>query len=239
MPEEGIPLLQHKNILSFEEIESFVKHAATQGITKVRITGGEPLVRKGIVKLVEMLSQIRGIEDLSMSTNGILLDKFAEQLKNAGLMRVNISLDSLNPERFRVITRMGNLQDVLNGITASQKVGLKPIKLNCVVKKSRLEPDAILVTKFAKDHNLEVRFIREMDLENGIFYEVEGGDGGKCDICQRLRLTASGDLKPCLFDASSYNIRTLGNEKAFSEAVKNKPACGFLNHTGKFYNIGG
>jgi cyclic pyranopterin phosphate synthase len=239
MPEAGIPLLLHKDILSFEEIESFVSYAATCGISKIRITGGEPLVRKGIEKLVEMISRIPGIDDLSMTTNGILLGKYARLLKQAGLMRVNISLDTTDPLRFHEITRLGNLQDVLDGITAARDAGFSPIKLNCVVKKSRLEPDAMLVAKFARENDLSLRFIREMDLENGIFYEVDGGDGGKCNICNRLRLTAGGDLKPCLFDASSYNIRILGNEKAFTEAIKNKPACGTLNQKGKFYNIGG
>jgi cyclic pyranopterin phosphate synthase len=239
MPEEGIPLLQHKNILSFEEIVSFVKTATENGITKIRITGGEPLVRRDIVKLVEMISQIPGIEDLSMTTNGILLEQFASQLKNAGLMRINISLDTTNPERFREITRLGELSDVLSGIKAAQKAGLSPIKLNCVVKKSRLEQDAILVAKFAYENKLQVRFIQEMDLENGIFYEVDGGEGGKCSSCNRLRLTASGDLKPCLLDTSSYNIRQMGNEQAFFEAVKNKPACGTMNSKGNFYTIGG
>ena len=239
MPEEGIPLLHHKNILSFEEIESFVKHAASRGITKVRITGGEPLVRKGIATLVEMIAKIPGIEDLSMTTNGILLPKYASALKRAGLMRVNISLDTLDPQRFREISRIGELQDVLDGINAAVNAGLAPVKLNCVVKKSRLEPDAVLVARFAQERNLSVRFIREMNLENGTFYEVEGGEGGKCSTCNRLRLTASGDLKPCLFDISAFNIRTLGNEKALSEALKNKPACGTLNSKGKFYTIGG
>ncbi len=239
MPEEGIPLLQHKNILSFEEIESFVRHAVSEGITKVRITGGEPLVRRGIITLVEMIRKIPGIEDLSMTTNGILLGKYAAALKQAGLMRVNISLDTLDPRRFREITRTGDLQDVLNGISAARNAGFDPIKLNCVIKKSRLEPDAILVAKFARENKLSVRFIREMDLENGIFYEVDGGEGGKCNTCNRLRLTASGELKPCLFDKSSYNIRELGNEKAFSEAIKNKPACGTLNQKGTFYTLGG
>ena len=239
MPEEGIPLLQHKNILSFEEIVSFVRHATSCGITKVRITGGEPLVRRGIINLVEMIAKIPGIEDLSMTTNGIFLPKYAAALKQAGLMRVNISLDTLDPHRFREITRTGELQDVLKGITAAQNAGLNPVKLNCVVKKSRLEPDAILVAKFAYENNLGVRFIREMDLENGLFYEVDGGEGGKCNTCNRLRLTANGDLKPCLFDKSSYNIRELGNQNALAEAVANKPACGTLNYMGKFYNIGG
>jgi cyclic pyranopterin phosphate synthase len=239
MPEEGIPLLHHNNILSFEEIENFVRAATDKGITKVRITGGEPLVRKDIVSLVKMLSRIPLIEDLSMTSNGILLEKFAVQLKEAGLMRVNISLDTLDPQRFREITRLGNLQDVLKGIDAAKKAALNPIKLNCVVKKSSLEPDAVMVAKFANENNLDIRYIREMDLENGIFYNVDGGEGGKCYTCNRLRLTASGDLKPCLFDKCSFNIRELGCTKALFEAIRNKPACGTFNHKGKFYNIGG
>ncbi|MCB8994144.1 MAG: radical SAM protein [Bacteroidales bacterium] len=239
MPEEGIPLLRHKNILSFEEITDFVRTAVSTGITKVRLTGGEPLVRKGIVELVEMLGQIPGIEDLSMTTNGILLKKYAHDLKKAGLMRVNISLDTLDPERFREITRLGDVQDVLGGIEAALDAGLKPVKLNCVIKKNRLEPDALLVARYAEDKNIQVRYIREMDLDNGIFYEVDGGEGGKCNTCNRLRLTANGDLNPCLFDKASYNIREMGALNALSEAVKNKPACGTLNRKGKFYNIGG
>jgi cyclic pyranopterin phosphate synthase len=112
MPEEGIKLFRHEEILSFSEIAEFTKVAVANGVTKVRITGGEPLVRKGITALVRMISDIEGIEDLSMTTNGTLLNQFAVDLRNAGLKRVNISLDTIDPEKFKAITRTGDINDV-------------------------------------------------------------------------------------------------------------------------------
>ena len=239
MPAEGITLLRHEDILNFDEILEFTRIAVSYGINKVRITGGEPLVRKGIVHLVTGLSAINGIKDLSMTTNGMLLEKYARELKQAGLQRINISLDTLDPARYRAITRTGNLERVMAGIQAATNAGLSPLKINCVVKKSRLEKDAMEVAAFAMNHGYQVRFIREMDLARGIFYEVEGGEGGKCSTCNRLRLTATGDVKPCLFNPAAYNVRKLGHEEAFLAAVRNKPACGTRNKTGRFSAIGG
>lgn len=239
MPEEGIEHIPHSRILSFEEITNFTQIAARHGITKVRLTGGEPLVRKGIVTLVSMLSRINGITDLSITTNGILLKQYASELKNAGLQRVNISLDTLNPERYRQITRLGDIRQVLEGIDQARKVGLTPIKLNCVIKKSSDEPDALMVKKFAREHGLEARFIPQMDLETGYFGEVEGGEGGHCSTCNRIRLTANGIVKPCLFSEIGYDVRELGAEEALLQAVKNKPAKGTINPNGTFYSIGG
>jgi cyclic pyranopterin phosphate synthase len=128
MPEEGIQLLRHEDILSFDEITDFTGIAVKNGVSKVRITGGEPLVRKGIVTLVEMISGIDGIKDLSMTTNGTLLKNFAIDLKLAGLHRVNISLDTIDPARFEFITRGGKIDEVLEGIDAAQKAGLSPVK---------------------------------------------------------------------------------------------------------------
>lgn len=239
MPEEGVKMLSHRDILSFDEILEIVKFGASKGITKVRITGGEPLVRKGIVALIKMISKIEGINDLSMTTNAVLLPKFAHELAKAGLQRVNISLDTLDPEKFNKITRIGKLEDVLAGIDAAKKAGLRPIKLNCVIKKSSQEPDALQVAKFAEENDLQVRFIHEMDLETGDFSVVEGGEGGNCSTCNRLRLTANGMLKPCLFSNADYSIRELGIEKAYQLAITNKPKSGHINNTGNFYNIGG
>ena len=134
MPETGIKLVPHENILSFEEIRDFVRVGVGLGIRKVRLTGGEPLVRKGIVQLVEMLAATPGIKDLGMTTNGILLDRYATDLAAAGLHRVNISLDSLDAGNFKYITRVGQLDSVLSGIEAAQEAGLNPVKINCVVK---------------------------------------------------------------------------------------------------------
>jgi len=239
MPAEGVEMMNHSDILSFDEILDVVKVGVDFGINKVRITGGEPLVRKGVVSLIQMISEIPGVNDLSMTTNGILLEKYAMDLKNAGLQRVNISLDTLNPLRYREITRLGDIRQVENGIQAAISAGLDPIKINCVIKNSPDEPDAKLVSEYGKSNGLEVRFIHEMDLNNGIFHGVIGGDGGNCLICNRLRLTSNGYLKPCLFSNTGYSVRELGTKLAFELALENKPECGSFNTTGKFYNLGG
>ena len=133
MPPEGVPWRPHDDILRYEEIETVVRAAASLGISKVRLTGGEPLVRLGMVDLVAMLASIPGLDDLAMTTNGILLARYAEELKAAGLRRVNVSLDTLRPERFRRITRLGELSDALEGIAAAKEAGLVPVKVNTVV----------------------------------------------------------------------------------------------------------
>ncbi len=239
MPEEGIHLLRHEDILTFTEITGFTRIAVKNGVTKVRITGGEPLVRKGIVSLIEMISVIDGIDDLSMTTNGVLLKEFAIALKNAGLRRVNISLDTIDPFRFTNITRGGNVKKVLEGIRAAKEAGLLPVKINCVVKENENEPDARMVTEFCSENELEIRYIRQMDLVAGHFSTVIGGTGGDCTKCNRIRLTSDGKLKPCLFNDIEFDIRKIGYEEAMTMAIDLKPECGSVNSTGGFYNIGG
>jgi cyclic pyranopterin phosphate synthase len=239
MPEEGIQLLRHQDILSFDEITNFTRVAVENGVTKVRITGGEPLVRKGITDLVRMISEIKGINDLSMTTNGILLKQFSNELKAAGLHRVNISLDTIDPEKFKAVTVTGNISDVFKGIKAARNSGLLPVKINCVIKESKDEEEVEGVTRFCKDNNLEIRYIRQMDLVKGHFSMVDGGTGGDCSLCNRLRLTANGKLKPCLFNNIEFDIREHGFEKAIKLAVELKPEYGSKNETGTFYNIGG
>ena len=239
MPEAGISLLHHKEILTFDEIKDFTKIAVANGVTKVRITGGEPLVRKGIITLVRMISEIKGIRDLSMTTNGVLLKQFAGELRSAGLHRINISLDTIDPEKFSAITRTGNINDVFEGIKAAKNAGLYPVKINCVIKKSKEEEEAKAVTRFCNDNDLEIRYITQMDLIKGHFSMVDGGTGGDCGLCNRLRLTANGKLKPCLFNNIQFDIRELGFENALKQAIQLKPECGSKNETGAFYNIGG
>ena len=251
MPEEGIPLVNHSEILSFDEIEDFTRFAVLRGINKVRITGGEPLVRKGITELVRRLASIEGIDDLSMTTNGQLLSQYAGELATAGLMRINISLDTADPHRYREITRGGDISKVFEGIEAAISAGLIPVKLNCVVKNERDEPDAQSVLRYAESISrkmnsgkekkswIEVRFIKMMDLHTGSFGIVDGGDGGDCPRCNRVRLTANGLVKPCLFNDLGYSTRDLGAERALEMAINNKPVRGSHNNTGKFYNIGG
>ena len=239
MPEEGIKLLRHEDILSFDEIADFTKVAVEFGVTKVRITGGEPLVRKGIVTLVSMLACIAGIKDLSMTTNGVLLADFAMDLKHAGLQRVNISLDTVDKDKFEFISRSNSLDAVLKGIKAAVRAGLVPVKINCVIMNSSDEVEAKAVTEYCRNNGLEIRYIRQMDLVNGHFSVVEGGTGGDCLVCNRLRLTSNGLLKPCLFNDLSFDIRELGYETALNKAADHKPKCGTRNFTGEFYNIGG
>jgi GTP 3',8-cyclase len=239
MPEEGIRLLRHEDILTFAEITDFVKVAVANGITKVRITGGEPLVRKGIVTLVGMIAGIDGVRDLSMTSNGVLLEQFAADLHKAGLQRINVSLDTVDPEKYAFITRTGNLKDVLKGIEAANKANLAPVKINCVIKKSKEEVDARAVSLFCKSNGLELRYINEMDLVKGSFSTVEGGSGGNCSACNRLRLTSNGKLKPCLFNDVGFDIRELGYEKALKMAINQKPEQGLSNLKDCFYNIGG
>ena len=239
MPECGVDLISHKEVLSFEEILEFVKVSVGIGVDKIRITGGEPLVRKGIVDLVEMIAVVPGVKDLAMTTNGTLLEKFAKPLKQAGLQRVNISLDTLDPEKFSSITRVGEIKHVMAGINAAKEVGFDPIKINCVIKESPMEKDARMVAKFCKEKNLEVRFIKEMDLEEGVFSRVIGGDGGNCKSCNRLRLTANGKVKPCLFSDLEFDVRELGMEQAILRSIGRKPISGSENKINKFSNIGG
>ncbi len=239
MPESGIKLMTHKDILSFDEITEVVKAAVDLGIDKVRITGGEPLVRKGISELVKMIADIPGIKDLGMTTNGIMLTKYATDLKEAGLHRVNISLDTVDPEKYKAVTRVGSLQDALKGIDAALVAGLTPVKLNCVIKESPMEPEALKVKAFADEKGLEVRFIPEMDLHQGTFGEVIGGSGGHCASCNRLRLTSDGLIKPCLFSDEAFSVREMGAKQALLMAVQNKPKCGSSSQKSAFYNIGG
>ncbi len=239
MPAEGITLMQHSDILTFEEILEVVDAALSLGVDKIRITGGEPLVRKGIVNLIQSIASKSGVQDLGMTTNGQLLEKFAQPLKDAGLHRVNVSLDTMNPERYRQITRGGDIENVLKGINSAVNAGLSPVKINCVVVNSSAEPDAVEVAGYAKKHGLQVRFIRQMDLEKGEFYIVDGGSGGDCSTCNRLRLTANGMIKPCLFNDLEYNVREHGALNALQLALGNKPSCGTINRHGEFYNIGG
>jgi len=239
MPAEGVKLLSHHDILSFEEIVLVVTEAVSLGITKVRITGGEPLVRKGIISLVGQISAIGGILDFGLTTNGILLPGFASALAGAGLHRINISLDTIDPEKFSLLTRGGDINRVLLGIEAARNAGLTPVKINCVVRNSSAEPDALAVKEFCKTHELEVRFIHEMDLESGCFSVVEGGSGGNCTACNRLRVTANGMIQPCLFSNLRFSTRQLGIRQALEQAIHHKPERGSANAMNKFHNIGG
>jgi len=164
MPEEGVPPLTHDDILRFEEIERLVRVGAGMGIRHVRLTGGEPLVRRDIVDLVYSLASVPGIEDVSMTTNGTLLAQFANDLKRAGLARVNISLDTLDAERYATITRRGSLTDVLAGIEAALAAGLDPVKINVVAVRGLNDDEVTAFAERTRDSGWHVRFIEVMPM---------------------------------------------------------------------------
>lgn len=164
MPAEGVPLVSHKDILSYEDFYTIVEAAAELGIKKVRITGGEPLVRTGLPELIRMLARIEVIDDISLTTNGALLASCAEELKTAGLKRVNISLDTLKPDKFKQITRGGNLDDTLQGIAAAKAAGLNPVKINTVVIAGVNDDELLDFAVKTINDGWNVRFIECMPL---------------------------------------------------------------------------
>jgi cyclic pyranopterin phosphate synthase len=266
MPEEGVAWKPHDAVLTLEEITRLVSIAAGEGFSRIRLTGGEPLVRLGIVDLVRDIARMPGIERLAMTTNGILLPRFAEDLRDAGLARVNISLDTLDPAQFTHITRWGNVNDVFSGIDAALRVGFDPVKVNAVVVRS-LGQDLLAFARLSLDRPLHVRFIEYMPVgdpggEEGLgwsardtipneelielingraeaqglgrliplnsagrpegwgpaqYYRFEGALGTVgfisalsrhfCGECNRLRVTAEGKLRPCLFSDLEFDVK--------------------------------
>ena len=164
MPENGISKLPHEKILSFEEIEDIVRTAADFGITKVRITGGEPLVRKGIEDAVARINQIPGINDIGITTNGTLLPEKGQALKDAGVKRINISLDTLNPGKYEEITRGGKLEDALKGIQAAKDLGFEPIKVNVVLMGGINDDEIRDFADFGEKNDINIRFIEIMPI---------------------------------------------------------------------------
>ncbi len=239
MPEAGIKLKSHADILSYEEIEEIARVAVGLGFYKFRLTGGEPLIRKGIVGLVENLAKIEGVKTLAMTTNGLLLSACAKRLKTAGLTRLNISLDSLRVERYRQITRGGDLSLALAGVRAAREAGFEKTKLNVVLVDGFNDDEKEDFNKFAAENNLKARFIKKMDLKNGDYYAVEGGEGGNCSICNRLRITADGKIRSCLFSDDEIDIRREGIEAALRKGITSKPEKGYKSLIREMIEIGG
>lgn len=166
MPEEGVAHMGHDDILRFDEICSIVRAAASLGIRRIRLTGGEPLVRRGVCDLVSEIASVEGIDDVSLTTNGVLLPRMACDLKRAGLKRVNISLDALDPRTFSEVTRIGRLEDTLAGIDAALEAGFDPVKVNAVTVR-RLDQDFLAFARMSVDRPLHVRFIEYMPIGGG------------------------------------------------------------------------
>jgi cyclic pyranopterin phosphate synthase len=192
MPPSGVNLLPRSDMLSYEEIVMVARAAAGVGISKIRISGGEPLVRSNLPQLIAMLNKIDGIDDLALSTNALLLEVYAAELKNAGLRRVNISLDSLKPDRFEQITRVGNLNQVLQGIEAAKTAGLHPVKINMVVLRGINDDEVLDFALKSQQDGWNVRFIELMPMSNT---GLSSHFVSTAEIKQRL--TPLGELQPC------------------------------------------
>lgn len=254
MPPEGVPPRRHEDILRHEELAAFARVAAGCGVSSVRITGGEPLVRRGCAELVGMLARTSGIRDISLTTNGILLSKYALELQRQGLRRVNISLDSLDPQRFARLTRGGRLDAALAGLESALDAGLAPVKVNVLLLEG-IEDELDGFVELTRGRNVHVRFIEFMPLDRRLaskgdnrwlvpaplvlerlqethrlvpdcgpyghgpakYWRVPGAVGSVgfvagvsdhfCEGCTRLRLTADGRLRTCLFSGDEVSIR--------------------------------
>lgn len=300
MPDENVRFRPRHEILTFEEIERFVRVAASLGVTKLRLTGGEPLVRADLPSLVQRLASIDGIDEVALTTNGLLLDQFAAPLKSAGLARLNISLDTLSEATFRRIARRDGLDRVLAGIAAAKQAGFKNIRLNAVAIKGITEPEVVPLTQYALDHNLQMRFIEFMPLDAEQHWQsdqVLSGDEIRrlieqaigslapedrpdpsqpasdyrfvdrpgsvgfinpvsepfCSDCNRLRITAEGQLRNCLFSTVEWDVRLLLRSDATDTQIATlirecvqakKPGHGidepgFLRPERAMYQIGG
>jgi cyclic pyranopterin phosphate synthase len=256
MPERGVRFVGRREILSFEEIERLVRVAAGLGVRKVRVTGGEPLIRQDLPRLIRQLVSIRDLEDVALTTNGTLLAELAAPLYQAGLRRLNVHLDTLDRARFERITRRQGLERVLAGLAAAQRLGFNPVKINVVAVKDLVEPDLAPLARFGRERGFQIRFIEFMPLDaQGLWdrdkvlsaeeiletlereiaplverpaaqtgapaREFRFADGvGQvgfiasesrpfCGACNRLRLTADGKLRYCLFALQETDVKSL------------------------------
>jgi cyclic pyranopterin phosphate synthase len=280
MPEQGGEFAPISSLLTFDQIERFVRLGASLGLRKLRLTGGEPLLRPKLPLLIERLAQIEGIEDLALTTNAVLLAGMAKDLYAAGLRRLNIHLDTLDRERFRTVTRRDELPRVLAGIDAAEAAGFRSIKLNAVAMKGVSEPDIIPLARMARERNMQVRFIEFMPLDGQQLWaldrvlsmdqmmaaivaefgpltpvpdadprapatEFKFSDGQRigfiasvtrpfCLNCNRLRLTADGKLRYCLFALEETDIRPLlkaqDTEPELTAAIRSTVMRKWLGH---------
>ena len=269
MPEHNVEFVPRREILSFEEIERFVRVAVSLGVRKLRITGGEPLVRRDLPYLIGRLSAIPGVEDLALTTNGVLLADQAQALYDAGLRRINVHLDTLDRERFRTITRRDDLDKVLVGIEECRRLGYGPIKINAVAVKDLVEPDIVPLARFGRERNIEIRYIEFMPLDaQGLWdrrrvlladdiierlsvaisplkpipdpdprapaseYQFADGIGRVgfiasvsrpfCMSCNRIRLTADGKLRYCLFAIEETDVKGLLRSDASDSEIADR-----------------
>ncbi|MBN1675850.1 MAG: radical SAM protein [Kiritimatiellae bacterium] len=241
MPAAGVPLKRHDQILSYEQIEAFTREAVALGIRKVRLTGGEPLIRRDIETLVGRLARIDGLDELCMTTNGTLLAGKAAVLRANGLDRVNISIDTLDPRRYREITRGGDLNEALAGLEAARAAGLTPIKINMVITAETTEADVEAMRRFCENEGVGLQKIMQFSLydRHDLNDHFHTERPPKCPECNRLRLTADGFLKPCLFSEDEVSVDFGHIRQSILDAVALKPESGSSCRTRPMYQIGG
>ena len=281
MPETDVQFVQRSEILDFEEIERFVRIAVTLGIRKLRVTGGEPLVRRDLPVLIKRLAAIPGIQDMALTTNGVLLPQLAGPLYEAGLRRINVHLDTIDRARFLQITRRDEIEKVLAGLALCKKLGYSKIKLNAVAVKDLVEPDIVPLARYARENGFEVRFIEFMPLDSQSLWdrskvlladdiiamlsreisplhvvpdpdprapasEYEYADGGGrvgliasvsrpfCLNCNRIRLTADGKLRYCLFAVEEDDVKSLlrsgASDDEIAALVRRNVAAKWVGH---------
>lgn len=224
MPEEGVKFEPRENILTFEEIERFTRVAAGLGVRKLRITGGEPLVRKDLPKLIAKLAAIPGIEDIAMTTNGVLLAQHAQALYDAGLRRLNVHLDTLDRERFQHITRRDDLNKVLEGIDTAQKLGFGPIKINAVAVKGLVEADIVPMARFGRERGIEIRYIEFMPLDSQGLW-----DRGRVLLQDTMVDMLSKEIGP-LEEIPDADVRAPATEFRFKDGIGR---VGFISSVSK------
>ena len=225
MPPEGVAFVPHERVLSLERIALVARAAAGLGFDKVRLTGGEPLVRKSLPELVSMLRDIPGLATIAMTTNGTLLAPVAADLARRGLSSVNVSLDALDPARYASITRGGDVRDAIAGVRAARAAGL-PVKLNVVLGDSDGPEDLDAVTAFAASEGCAVQTIRRYRLDED---KLDGGRYDRpspCATCDRIRLLATGELKPCLHGDATVPVDFDDIEGSVRACVAMKPIRG-------------
>ena len=270
MPADNVEFMDRSNLLSFEEIQRVAQIVSRMGINRLRLTGGEPLMRKNLPVLIKMLNEVDGIDDIAMTTNAYFLKDQAQSLKDAGLKRLNVSLDALDPEKFRDVNRRDCLQSVLDGLDTARKVGFKSIKINAVAVRNFSETEIMSLIEMGRSDGFEIRFIEFMPLDSdkvwerdkvlfgheivnmikenyelvpidnsleiGPASEYNFADGkGKigiitavsnpfCDHCNRIRMTADGKLRTCLFSTKETNLKELirsgATDKTIIETLK-------------------
>jgi cyclic pyranopterin phosphate synthase len=278
---EAVTFLPKSSLLSFEELVRIIRVSTTVGIDKIRLTGGEPLVRRGLPDLVAMIAAIPGIKDIGLTTNGILLAPMAKALWDSGLRRINVSLDTMDPARFEQLTRRTGFEQVIEGILAAKAAGFAPVKINAVAIKGTTEDDVVPLGQFARVHGLELRFIEYMPLDAGnrwerdkvlfaaeildllsqgigplapapdqdprapaVGYDYVDGGGRVgliasvsrpfCASCNRVRLTAEGKLRNCLFALEETDVRALlrggADDATIARALRDSVAAKWEGH---------